>query len=310
MEKKIAYFSNFHYWGLKSVIKKQRLLYPKKDRVQNQYTFKLTKKYIKEWNNLYGMDSNAQNLYLTYQWPWVIQGLMETLIPDLGVNLKNYLHIGQEGKFLNTFTLGHKYIVTNRLLDVCATERDRIIIISETNVIEDTGKEIYSCIDYSWVGNMSKKDMLLLQESTYYNQMSIDPVVEIGKRMKNPKLVNKSQYKTLKLYFNEKMGIRFGFVSGALNPTHTYKSLSPLFGHKKPFVQGMCTGNIIIKAFTQDLNEILEECSMFFCGKIFLPQVLELRYNEDDYELFSRDNKVVAYGKRKQKFKSTTIKSA
>lgn len=310
MEQKLSYFSNFHYWGVKSVLKKQELKFPQKDGVRNLFIFRLTEKYVKEWSDLYAMDKDTHNLYLTYQWPWVIQGLMETLIPDLGVNLKNYLHLGEEGKFINSFTPGHEYIVTNRLLDVCGTDRNRIIIISGTTVREDTGKKIYTCKDYSWVGNISEKDMRLLQASSYYNQMSIDPVSQLGMRMKNPQLTNKKDYQVYNLHFHDKMGVRFGIVSGALNPTHTYKSISPLFGHKKPFVQGMCTGNVIIKAFTQDLGEKIDNCSMFFCGKIFLPQDLELRYNKTDYELFSRDNKVVAFGSRTHKSKSSAKKSA
>lgn len=305
MDNKLLYFTQFHYHAAQSLFNNQKLVIPKPvpetNSIRNQiscfYDFKITEAYRNEWKELMKINNNDTFVPFTYHWPWTITGLVEHLLPGLGLSLKNYLHVGQKIDYLGSYSTSSqmRYTNWNTLVDLCPVGKDRMAIISESSVHDQTGKIIVKTLDYSYVLKMTPEEINALSTFNYCNRTDVS-VLRNNFSGRIPRFAQ-SGYKYSDSFFcYEGMGIRYGCVSGALNTTHTFKTISPLFGHKRPFLQGMCTGNIVLSLICMKFGRELDHFEVFFNNKLFTPQKVELRFDEREFELFDESGKVVSFG--------------
>ncbi len=93
----------------------------------------------------------------------------------------------------------------------------------------------------------------------------------------------------------EDMGFRYGKVSGDLNLIHTTHLAAKLFGHPRPFVQGLCTANYVLRHLTQAYGPP-QGLRITFAKRVFVGQTVELRCNEKEFEVTDAQGELLAFG--------------
>ncbi len=91
------------------------------------------------------------------------------------------------------------------------------------------------------------------------------------------------------------MGVVYGRVSGDPNAMHTTRMGARLFGHQKPFLQGFCTMNLVLKALTS-AGHTIQDLTIQFIRKVETGQELEIRHGSGRYEVIGECGKVLAVG--------------
>jgi hypothetical protein len=128
----------------------------------------------------------------------------------------------------------------------------------------------------------------------------ISEFISVGSRL--PQLHPESPTSVKEIYFDISpgLGLEYGLVSGDLNPLHTSYLLAKAFGYDRPFLQGACTANFVLKLFQHDLRERLDAIQTVFCKPLYFGQRALLRYDLQLFEVFDSQGVLVAYGHRAQ----------
>jgi acyl dehydratase len=90
-------------------------------------------------------------------------------------------------------------------------------------------------------------------------------------------------------------GQRYAAVSGDHNPVHTTPLLARLFGHPRPFVQGLALRNAVMRELHQ-LGAPLQRLQITFAAPAFLGQTLRWLLQGRRWELLDEAGRVVAFG--------------
>ncbi len=308
MDNKIKYFGSmiFNRKVWRTVFGPHKLTIPKQGNdsnqkhIQHEYEFKLSENYLNEWNELFQTTKSEFVIPYAFYWPWLMKFLMEDLLYDLGLNLRYVYHIGQEAEFTGKYDFGKNaaYINKNSLVDLCPMRKDRLMIVTETTVEKKTGGIIFKSIDYVIVQNIPGEQMASLTTSESWNKTPLT-FLESGFRKREPLFSDPKKAGNIASYYCPKnLWLKFGFVSGAISITHGFWLISRYFRGEEPFMQGMCSGNIALKLLSHDLGQKFRKFNIFFNNKLFFPQTVELRCDENHFELYDEKENMVAFGSR------------
>ncbi len=112
-----------------------------------------------------------------------------------------------------------------------------------------------------------------------------------------PQLTGHGNVQQIDISVPHDMGIQYGKVSGDLNMVHTTAFAAKLFGYRKPFIQGLCTANYVLKHLTGSTNDALGSFDITFARSVFVGEIIHLYYVEDSFEVCRADGKLAAYGR-------------
>ena len=105
-----------------------------------------------------------------------------------------------------------------------------------------------------------------------------------------------AQYRAHRLEIGGRAGLAFGVVSGDLNLVHITPVFARLFGHRRPFVQGLYTANLAACALSDARGRTLAQLGVTFCRPIYVGQSIELRDGGDAFELVDDEQRLLARG--------------
>lgn len=264
--------------------------------------FRITDSYLGEWNQLFRGGSSPTIVPYSFHWPWMMEFLMHHLLPQLGLNLRNVLHLRQEAEFLGEYkNSGSVYSTDNRLTDICLLEKNRIMLVTNTTVADAAGNPIFKSTDFTIVLNVPEDTLEELESSTCWNQTGLE-FMKNGFRRKKPIFPGAEDAECrMSFYCDDNFWLRFGIVSGAVSLTHGYWIISRYFRKHEPFLQGMCTANLVLYLLVRELGETLSRFEVSFNDKLYFPQNVELRFDSEDFELFDEQNRQVAFGRRRRR---------
>ncbi len=302
MDHKFQYFTGMlNKKTFKTVFGKHELLIPEKTDhgVESSYEFVLSESYLGEWNSLFNSEDSESIVPYTYYWPGVIKFSMEKLLCGLGMKMKYALHLGQETEYFRNYVYGALYNCKTRLVDICHLNHNRIILITENLIKDDEGNTVLKSTDYTFMPEIGQEAVDKLNASTSWNKHSLEMLTN-GLKKKKPLFAEAAKAKKKATYYCPKnLWWVFGSVSGGTTLTHGFWLVSKLIRKEEPFMQGMCSGNIVLKFLSQHLGEDLEKFTVFFNNKLFFPQTVELRYDDEHFELYDENNNMVTFGTRK-----------
>jgi len=95
---------------------------------------------------------------------------------------------------------------------------------------------------------------------------------------------------------DHRLGRRFGFLSGDLNPLHTAPWLAKLTGHRTGFIQGMCAYNLTVAGLSRYRADPLASLDMTFSRPFYVGAVATLHAQGDRFEWVDSEGKVLGYG--------------
>jgi len=274
---------------------------PLRSEIQHSREFRLTSSYLEEWNLLFGGGSADAIVPYSYYWPWMMEFLMHHLLPSLGLNLRHVLHLRQEAEFVGQYRNGDGvYRNHQRLIDLCPLEKNRVMLVTETIVTNQTECMVFRARDFTIVLDVPQTSLEALCSSKSWNRTSLG-FMKNGFRRKKPIFERaRDAPGRCTFYCDDDFWLRFGLVSGAVSLTHGYWLISRYFRKQDPFLQGMCTGNLVLYLLMLELGERLKGFEVSFSDKLYFPQQVELRFDDQEFELFDEKNRQVAFGRRKK----------
>lgn len=263
------------------------------------HDFKLSESYRDEWNRMFNTQHAHEILPYSYYWPWMMDYIMKNLLPGLGISLKNVLHLGHEACVMDNFSSlqASRNTMKNSLVDLCALSKNKIVLVTETSIVNERDEVLYMAQDYTVALNMSSQAMEMLKNAPQWDHAEV-PFRNDSFRNKESRFRTDTEAPYRSYYCRANLASRFGSVAGALSVTHASVITAKIFRKGKAFLQGMCTANIVIKILCDELNESISDFSIYFTNQLAFPQRIDVRYDDSVFEVFDESNIMVAYGQR------------
>ncbi len=275
---------NWFYYksAIKGVLRPHRLEFkePKYGRDSNFLYRESTRK---RWHNLYKVPDDIEVPFTVYGYSGSV-GMMAVL-KELGINFRHLLHLKSEIRVNSLLKAGESYIIDYALEDVIRIKADKAAMINITKVMR--GNEI--C--------MEVKDHFVIKNvpERYLERLESDETGEFRgiTRISAGRL---ESCKDLELFIMENYARDYGRASGDKNIVHTTKFTSRLFGFGRPFIQGLCTANLIMSKLCME-GFTPAFFSIVFCRPVYIESRVILSYTDTDYRLLDDKDRVLCFGK-------------
>lgn len=277
---------NWFYYrsAIKGVLRKHRLEF-KNPRFGRDGNFIYLESTRRRWHRLYDVPDNIHVPFTVYGYSGSI-GMMK-LLKELGVNFRHLLHLKSEIFIHQEMHAGESYIIDFEFNSVVRIKADKAAIIGTVKVKKD-GITYMEERDHFVIKNVPEGDLekLDVDESGQFRG-----ITRIPARPMEGAILREFDIKGH--YARD-----YGSASGDKNIVHTTAFTSKLFGYRKPFIQGLCTANLILSKLSMDGIK-LNYFSIVFCKPVYLKSRVSLNYTETEYRLIDRKGRVLCYGELK-----------
>jgi hypothetical protein len=251
----------------------------------------------RQWNELYARDPAAPRLPFSYA-VQATSALFFEALGTLGVNFRHLLYLRHELTVLpghaTHLARGADYVVTGGLHEVVVLDRDRVAPVFDSVVTRaDDGTPIVETRDYFCVKDVPACDLMRLSASPLVRRDATGEFAGLSKRQ--PRL-GARPHESAPLAYPANAGWRFGVVSGDLNLIHINGLVARLFGHQRPFAQGLFTANHVLNALSARRPDAVSALAITFCRPAFLPQTARLTFDAGEHEVLAEDGHLLACG--------------
>lgn len=289
------YLIRFFYLVLKGVLRKQKIRIPNDDLVIKRRVL-LTEDLKAKWDNFYGI-SNQAKINFTY-FSQNLQIIMFHFLERLGVNYCNLLHLEHEALFADGNTniaVNEIYFLETTLKDIYIFMQDKAIIELESTIKDRNGNRVVAYNDRLYVKKLAKEDIDLIINRKDYKDTKKLHLTKVSKR--KTLFINDFDQSVIDAFhFSSGLGLRYGLLSGDMNPIHTIKMISRIFGYKKPFVQGLYVVNLINKTLSERKSKKITHLKVTFSRPIILDEAYILKADNSVFELLDSKSNVIVFG--------------
>lgn len=277
----IAYKRFFYKNAFKGVLRKHRVKF-KRRRIGRDEHFVLYPHWQKRWYSLFEV---PENLYVPFTYSDFARavGFMK-VIDELGVNFKHLLHLKSEMWFFKDLVPKDVYVIDYAFEDVLKIRPDKAAMIGYTAINRD-GELHVKTRDHFVIKKLPKRDSLYLQEDTSNEFKGISRVP--AELLENSRIIE--------LFIPSHLAIRYGYTSGDLVSVHTTPYMATLFGFDRPFIQGLCTANLIISRLCM-AGIHLQHFTITFARPVYIRSTVYLYFNDKGYRLQDKNNNVLCFG--------------
>jgi CRP-like cAMP-binding protein len=283
----VAYYAT----ALKHVLKQHRLLVDRRFPAY-ETTFTLTPEEQTRWFQLFETSEPATPF--TYHTTVGTMALMR-VVGDVGVNFKNLMHLKCEMGIATGHAMepGQTYRLASQIEDIIALRDDRVALVCASRVYDGTGFRIRTYRDFFVILNLEPEYVEALRAAKRYGHL--DAAEFQGLANRQARLNDADPAHRVAIDVPEDMGIRYGKVSGDLNLVHTTRLAAKMFGHPRPFIQGLCTANYVLQHLTPVYGPP-EGLRITFAKRVFVGQQIELRHTEGEFEVCDARGALLAFG--------------
>jgi hypothetical protein len=253
----------------------------------------------RKWHELFGVVSadGRPDTPVPYLYNQSVGTLLYTRIfRDLGINFRHLLHLQHQ---TTHYAAVEDWIAADRQELHCSLQEawrlgDGKALIALRIAIHrprDEGGEMLGTVNDRFMIRSVPKDDLAALTSGRSLLRSIS-----GLRKREPQLETTAVgTKVASIALPEDMGRRFGSVSGDYNPVHTTALAARMFGMKRPFVQGLCLRNAMLRELVR-AGFPLTRFQMSFANPAYLGQSLQFVMQDGAFEVIDEDRHVIAFG--------------
>ena len=265
--------------------------------VQYSMPYRLLAIHERQWNELYGRDPSAPRLPFSYA-VRATSALFFGALRNLGINFRHLLYLRHELTVLpghaTHLACGADYVVTGGLHEVVVLDRDRVAPVFDSVVVRaDDGTPIVRTRDYFCVKDVPGADLARLAASPLQRRDTTGAFAGLSRR--EPALGG-APHRSAALGYPADAGWRFGVVSGDLNLVHINRVVARLFGHPRPFAQGLFTANHVLNALSARGGGAVAELAITFCRPVLLPQTARLAFDDTRHEVTDEEGHLLASG--------------
>jgi CRP-like cAMP-binding protein/acyl dehydratase len=297
-----AYLGRYYAEALRGVLRPHRLTVADPPPLFED-DFSYTAAERDRWYALFGVRDASAAMPFTYFTTSGTLALMR-IVRELGVNFRHLLHLrseiqlNPEGRVLAP---GERYRCTYRLRDIVRLRADRAALVVKTDVHDGAGRLMLSEQDYFIIKNLPARSVDALDGATPFARRSASAQLPpMGKRV--PRLApnhaeGDASVSRTTLSFGPGMGVAYGRVSGDMNLVHTTALAARLFGYRRPFVQGLCTANHVLRALTEAAaGSPPARLTIDFCRPVPVGSEMALYTADGQFELLDAQHNVAACG--------------
>jgi CRP-like cAMP-binding protein/acyl dehydratase len=284
------YMINYYATALRHIFKRHRLLVNRRF-PSYECSFRLTTGEQQQWLKLFGTD----RIHTPFTYHTVVGTMvLMRVVGDVGVNFKNLMHLKSEMSIATAvIEVDRNYRLTSGIEDIVPLRDDRVVLICSSRVFDDSGHRIRSYRDYFIILNLDAEYIEALRATKEYGRNDTAQFAGLAAREAT---IGRSvdDARVAPIDIPENMGFLYGKVSGDLNLVHTTPLAAKLFGHPRPFIQGLCTANYVLTHLSRHAS--LESLDVTFAKRVFVGQQVEMRYSADRFEVCDRTGALLAFG--------------
>ena len=300
ISQKASYLTHYYTTAIRGVLRRHQLIvdgsFP---RYEDRFHFRPEER--ERWFSLFNVTERERGTPFTYFTTSATTALMR-IVEDLGVNFRHLLHLRSEmqlephGRVLEP---GVEYRCAYQLRDIVRLRPDRVAVVVQSEVRDADGSLVASQKDFFIIMNLPPESVAALKRSRTLGKHDPRQLVSMGKRA--PHLAPRresgdAEVSVATLAFRDDMGLAYGKVSGDMNLVHTTAMGARLFGYSRPFVQGLCTANYILKTLTGVTGHAPARFSIGFCRPVPVGSSLTLYFTRDAFEACDATGTVMVYG--------------
>ncbi len=288
------YAAVYYASALRTVLRQHRLI------VDRQFPFyeavlRLGVDERLRWHALFGVGPDAPQAP-----PFTFHTTVGTLVlmkvvSDVGINFRNLLHLRSE-MALSPLDVepGTDYRLRARLADILVLRGDRVVLVVDSRLNDTSGRLVRSFRDFFVILNLQPQHVQALQASKGFGRLDASELRDASRR--RSKLAGRAAVRRTTVDIPQDMGVRYGKLSGDMNLVHTTALAAQLFGHPRPFVQGLFTANQVLAILSADSVARLQQFRISFTQPVFTGQPVAVLTTEGDYEVLDSEDKVLAFG--------------
>ena len=285
------YMVTYYTTALKHVLKQHRLLVDRRFPIY-ETAFTLSPEEQARWFELFNTD-DARTPF-TYHTTVGTMALMR-VVADVGVNFKNLMHLKSEMGIApeHPMRAGSQYRLASQIEDIIALRDDRVALVCASRVYDESGHRVRNYRDYFVILNLEPEYVEALRQAKNFGRLEGGEFQGIAAR--EPELTTGGGFEFVLIDVPEGMGFSYGKVSGDLNLVHTTNLAAKIFGHPRPFIQGLCTANYALRHLTRAYGP-LSAMQITFAKRVFVGQQIELRYVPGKFEVCDAKGVLLAFG--------------
>jgi CRP-like cAMP-binding protein len=285
------YMLTYYATALKHVLKQHRLLVDRRFPAY-EAAFTLTPEERTRWLQLFETSELATPF--TYDTTVRTMGLMR-IVGDVGVNFKNLMHLKCEMGVAPGHPMdpGQTYRLVAQIEDIIALRDDRVALVCASRIYDGTGFRIRTYRDFFVILNLEPEYIEALRAAKGYGRF--DAMEFQGLANREARLTDRNPVHRMAIDVPEDMGLRYGKVSGDLNLVHTTRLAAKMFGHPRPFIQGLCTANYVLRHLTPVYGPP-QGLRITFAKRVFVGQQIELRHMTGQFEVCDARGALLAFG--------------
>jgi methyltransferase (TIGR00027 family) len=289
-----SYMSKYYSTVLRNVLGSHQLLTEARFPTY-QSQLRVSREDQKRWFELLGATEAEERA----PFPYYIQNgtfVLMNAVNEIGINFRHLLHlkvemaIATDGPPLQPET---DYTTTSRVVDMIHLSKDRVALVWQSRFERD-GQLVMTMKDYFAILNIAPEYVEALKNNERYGMH--DAAQFAGIRKREAKLRSAPLSARVTFPLEPDTGVRFGRVSGDMNPVHTNRLAARMFGYPRPFVQGLYTASMVLKTLTGRTTKSLSGFSIIFCNPAFLEQTMTLAWSDAEFEVWDEQDTIVACG--------------
>lgn len=248
----------------------------------------LDKEKFNSWTSLLGYTSNSQQAF-TFSAPAGVWALMQVL-EDIGIKFSRIMHMSSRLLMLSKegFKADSHYSTYVHYLGAKPHSKKAVLIRFQSIVKDITGKDIMHLEDELYVSGL---------DEDFVKNLNLHENIENHKRPSKSELIKNPMADKIPLTISRSMGQKYGKLSGDLNPLHISSIGARLFGHKKSFVQGLCTLNLVIAQLGNHWDGSIRSMEISFMRPVSQPSKPTLLCTLDQFEIVDSEGVLLVAGR-------------
>jgi len=218
-------------------------------------------------------------------------------LSKMQLNFANIMQLGIDVELSRPFTgflSAQNYHYASSLKEVLHLNHDRALLKFRSVISDEHGEPIVAQKDTMILNNLKKSDVERLDKTAEVHGETSDQYRGLAKQ--EPEISLEDADWSGRYFLSSDTGLRYGVVSGDLNPLHTAKLFSKLLGHRGSFVQGAFTANLILKFLMNDMHRPVQTMSVVFTRPAYAGQMITFVAKGNRFELHCQRHKLLAKG--------------
>jgi acyl dehydratase len=292
-----SYMTKYYTTAVKSLFRKHQLLINKKF-PRYHVDFSFSKEEQQNWFDLFHVKGTEHQTPFTYFTTSGTMVLMQ-LVGELGINFKNLRHLKSEITYNAKGVIPAcetTYSLQAELDDIVQLREDRVMIITKTMVYDDAMFLVNTNKDFFIILNLEPEYLQVLKSLKNFGRHDSREFQHLSHKETVIAYCPDDIEHRFSIDVPEDMGFQYGKISGDLNMVHTTRMAAKLFGHPKPFIQGLCTANYVLKSLIACGQGPLLNFTITFSQPAFVGETIDIFCSNTAFEVCDSEKKVLAFG--------------